>query len=162
MPEEVCPFFYAATLVALEKKSGEVWPIAVGCTLRRLVAKVAGFSMVDEMADLFSPRQLGYNVHGGAEAVVNAARKFLQNLPDEFVMLKLDFRNAFNSVRRDRLMEAVQDLAPMIYPLVHSAYSAPSSLFGKTTPSCLLRVYSKATLWALYFFVYVSIVTVPI
>ena len=39
---EVRPFFFGAFMVALEKKSGGVHPIAVGCTLRRLVAKVAG------------------------------------------------------------------------------------------------------------------------
>ena len=52
------------TLVALEKKSGGVRPIAVGCTLRRLVAKVACLSVVDEMAELLSPTQLGYGVKG--------------------------------------------------------------------------------------------------
>ena len=48
------PFLFAATLVALKKKSGEVRPIAVGFTLRRLVAKVAGYPIVDEMADVLS------------------------------------------------------------------------------------------------------------
>ena len=56
--------FFGAILVALEKKSGGVRPITVGCTLRRLVAKVACFSVVDEMDELLSPRQLGYGVRG--------------------------------------------------------------------------------------------------
>ena len=43
-------------------------------------------------------------------------------------MVKLDFRNAFNSIRRDRMLEAVRDLAPTIYQLAHSAYSSPSCL----------------------------------
>ena len=128
VPDVVRPFFFGATLVALEKQSGGVRPIAVGCTLRRLVAKIAGLSVVDSMAELLSPRQLGYGVRGGAEAAVHAARYFLQNLSSGEVLLKLDFRNAFNSIRRDRMLEAVRDLAPDIYPLVHSAYSAPSSL----------------------------------
>ena len=128
VPDVVRPFFFGATLVALEKQSGGVRPIAVGCTLRRLVAKTAGLSVVDSMAELLSPRQLGYGVRGGAEAAVHAARYFLQNLSSGEVLLKLDFRNAFNSIRRDRMLEAVRDLAPDIYPLVHSAYSAPSSL----------------------------------
>ena len=32
------------------------------------------------------------------------------------------------SIRRDKMLEAVRDLARDIYPLVHSAYSAPTSL----------------------------------
>ena len=80
------------------------------------------------MAELLSPRQLGYGICGGAEAAVHAARRFLQNLPDQHALVKLDFRNAFNSIRRDRMLEAVRDLASEIYPLVYSAYSAPSNL----------------------------------
>ena len=120
-------------------------PIAVGCTLRRLVAKVACLSVVDEMAELLSPRQLGYGVKGGAEAAAHAARKFLHNLSDGSAMVKLDFRYAFNSIRRDRMLEAVRDLAPTIYQLVHSVYSLPSCLvWGEHTIS-LLRVYSRVT-----------------
>ena len=40
MPAIVRPFSFGAALVALEK-SGGVHPIAVGCTLRRIVAKIA-------------------------------------------------------------------------------------------------------------------------
>ena len=41
-------------------------------------------------------------------------------------MLKLDSCNVFNTIRRDRMLESVDDLAPVVYPMVHSAYSAPS------------------------------------
>ena len=43
--------------------------------------------------------------------------------------MKLDFQNAFNSIRRDKMLEAVQSLAPDLMAFVHSAYSSPSSLF---------------------------------
>ena len=76
------------------------------------MAKVAGFLVVDEMAKLFSPRQLGYSE--GVEAALHAARKFPQNLADEHAMVKLGFRNAFSSVHKDRMLEAVHDLAPFI------------------------------------------------
>ena len=36
---------------------------------------------------------------------------------------KLDFSNAFNSLRRDKMLEAVGDLAPSLYRFVHSAYA---------------------------------------
>ena len=128
VPEAVRPIFFGASLVALQKKSGGVRPIAVGCTLRRLVSKIAGRRVREDMATLLSPRQLGYGVRGGSEAAVHAARKYLNDLPDEHAMVKLDFRNAFNSLRRDKMLEAVRDLAPEIYPLVYSAYSSPSTL----------------------------------
>ena len=45
--------------------------------------------------------------------------------PDQ-ALVKLDFKNAFNLTRRDRMLEATCSLAPDIFPL---AYSAPSHLF---------------------------------
>ena len=44
-------------------------------------------------------------------------------------MVKLDFKNAFNSIRRDKMLEAVQKFTPELATFVHSAYSSPSSLF---------------------------------
>ena len=40
----------------------------------------------------------------------------------------MDFKNAFNSVRRDKMLEPVQVVAPDIHPMVYSAYSSPSLL----------------------------------
>ena len=57
-----------------------------------------------------------------------ATRIFLENLEDGHALVKLDICNAFNSVCRDKMLETFQVLAPMIYPLVHSVYSAPSTL----------------------------------
>ena len=76
-----------------------------------------------EMATLLSTRQPGYEVSQGAEAAVHAARL---NIGSSKVLLKMDFRNAFNSIRRDKMLEAVQHLAPSIYPFNHSVYSSPS------------------------------------
>ena len=82
-----------------------------------------------EMVTLLSPHQLGYGFSKGAEAAVHAARFYLRNIGSNKVLLKLDFTNAFNSIRRDKMLEAVQRLAPSIYLFVHSVYSSPSSLF---------------------------------
>ncbi len=131
VPAEIRPFFFGASLVALEKKSGGIRPIAVGCTLRRLVANIAGQMVVEDMANLLSPRQLGYGVRNGAEAAVHATRRFVMDMDNDYAFLKLDFRNAFNSIRHYKVLEAVQDLCPDIYPLVHSSYSAPS-FFGES------------------------------
>ena len=63
-PASIHPFFFGASLMALTKKEGGIRPIAVGCTLCRLAAKVAGFRARDKMAALLAPRQLGYSVRG--------------------------------------------------------------------------------------------------
>ena len=85
-----------------------------------------------------TPRQLSFGVKGGVEAAVHSARLYLCNLEPQQVLLKLDFKNAFNSVRRNKMLSAVHVLAPVLLPFVHSAYSSPSSLFrdDKSLQSC--------------------------
>ena len=39
-PSSISSFFFGVSLIASEKKGGGVRPIAIGCTLRRLAAKV--------------------------------------------------------------------------------------------------------------------------
>ena len=41
----------------------------------------------------------------GVEAVVHAIRAFVSDLQPTEVLVKLDFQNAFNSVRRDTILE---------------------------------------------------------
>ena len=81
-----------------------------------------------EMWALPSTVQLGYGVRRGSEAAEHAVSQYMKNLGLHCV-LKLDFQNAFNSLRRDKMLEAVQNFSPSLFPLVHSAYSSPSTLF---------------------------------
>ena len=141
----VHPLFFGANLTALVKRDEGVSPVAVGCTLRRLVAKVASNRVRDDMALLFEPRQLGYGIKRGAEA---AARLFLCTLIADHVVVKLDFKNAFNSVRRDKMLTAVRDLVPMLYTLcIHPLHS----FSGVIRLSNLQKEFSKETLWDLCF-----------
>ena len=72
-----------------------------GCTICRLVAKIAGQVVVEDMAVLLSPRLTGYRVHEGMEAVVYEGKKYLKNLPIGHVLLNFNFRTAFNLIRWD-------------------------------------------------------------
>ena len=81
---------------------------------------IIGNKVTDNMSSLLAPRQLGFGVKGGAEAAIHAARQYLHSLPPDMLLLKLDFSNAFNSIRRDKMLLAVKKLLPELYPLVHS------------------------------------------
>ena len=84
---------------------------------------------MEDMATLLGPRQLGYGIPRGAKSAIHAARHYLHNLKPNHCFLKLDFKNAFNAIRRDKMLQAVEALVPDLLPFVHSVYSAPSSLF---------------------------------
>ena len=127
-PSHIHLLFFGANLTALTMKSSGICPIAVGCTLRRLAAKCTCLHALESTPALLYPHQLGFGIPGGADAAVNAARIYLSQMPNNKALLKVDFRNAFNSIRRDKMLEAVEACIPELLPFVHSAYSAPSIL----------------------------------
>jgi len=52
-------------------------------------------------------------------------------MPDDFVVAKLDFSNAFNNLHRDKMLEMVLSKIPELYKFCHLAYSQHSFLsFG--------------------------------
>ena len=130
-PSQIIPLFFGARLIALNKKSGGARSIAVGCVLRRLIAKCAVSYSVSKLVSYFSPRQLGVGIRGGCEAAVHAARRFLSSLDEGSVLAKLDFSNAFNSIHRDAVLLAVHDKIPEIFNFCLLAYAQSSILvFG--------------------------------
>jgi len=128
-PTDLTPIFFGGRLLALNKKSGGVRPIAVGMTLRRLASKCASSYGVARMAHLLSPRQLGVGIAGGCEAAVHSARRYLQTLEPDHIMVKLDFANAFNSLHRSKMLLAIRDYLPELYAFCFSSYSQPSHLY---------------------------------
>ena len=105
----------------------------MSCTLRRLVAKITASKVREQLTSLVAPRQCGFGIKGGggggAEAAVHATWMYAGDLDDNHWIVKLDFKNVFNSLRRDKMLLAVHELAPTLYPFVHSCYSSHSSLF---------------------------------
>ena len=59
---------------------------------------------------------------------MHATRVYLNQLPSHKAVLKVDFKNAFNSIRRDKMISTVKAHIPELLPYVHSAYSSPSIL----------------------------------
>jgi len=127
-PVEVRPLLFGGNLTALSKKDGGIRPIAVGSVLRRVVAKCDTTFASQELKDTLAPRQLGVGVSGGAEAAVHAARRFVKSMDTDEILIKLDFKNAFNTLRRDAILQSVYDQVPEIYNFCHLAYGQPSHL----------------------------------
>ena len=124
---------FSSNLTALKKKDGGIRPIAVGNVFRRLAAKVGCYAVSRAVSHELLPIQLGVSVKGGAEAAVHAVRTFITNnidSSDHKVIVKLDMMNAFNSVRRDHVLQTCLDRTPEIAKLAFLAYSKPSSVIA--------------------------------
>jgi len=67
--------FFGGRLIALNKKSGGIRPIAVSFTLRRLVPKCPNTFGTNQLNDVFHPRQLGVGTPGGCLAAIHSARR---------------------------------------------------------------------------------------
>jgi hypothetical protein len=125
---EVTPILFGGQLIALEKKSGGIRPIAIGYTWRRIAAKCANSYATASLSSYFHPIQLGVGTPGGCEAAVHATRRFIESMPDDHCVVKLDFSNAFNSLHRDVMLEAVLKKVPGVYKFCHTSYNKPSEL----------------------------------
>ena len=132
IPESVRQIFFGASLTALRKPDGGIRPIAVGSTLRRIVCKVVSQRVAVPMGELLRPVQLGYGTRGGAEAAAHATRFFASDRTNaDRVIVRLDFRNAFNSVRRDQLLDQVRKYIPEYFDFISQIYRHSSHLiFG--------------------------------
>jgi len=59
LPTDLRPFLHGAQLHGLCKSNGDLRPIAVGCTYRRLVAKVCLRPFIPRLRNLLLPSQVG-------------------------------------------------------------------------------------------------------
>merc|ERR1711989_33011 len=136
---------FGAPLCALRKKDGGVRPIAVGSVNRRLAGRILAHQAASRLSPELSPIQLGVGVPHGCEAAVHAVREHVtepsagQGVP--FVLVKIDIKNAFNSLRRDVLLTRVREKCPELLPMVSHSYSLPTPLsFGDAVISSVRGV----------------------
>ena len=133
LPECGREALFGASLCALRKKDGGLRPIAVGSVYRRLPGRVGAKHIATAIGPELRPTQLGVGTPLGCEAAVHATRKFIEsNGPDSSVprvLVKVDVKNAFNTVRRDVILSQLQERCPEIYPMAHQAYSLPTPLY---------------------------------
>ena len=131
IPEPLRPFFFGAKLIALIKIDGGLRPIAIGNTLRRIASKCAGSKALSERQNFFGNVQVGCGTKRGAEIAAHSFRKLIErdDNPKCTVLLKLDFKNAFNSLNRETMLNHVYSNRPELYNYTHCAYGKPNYLF---------------------------------
>ena len=136
VPVEVAAHLAGGTLFALPKGEGDVRPIAVGETLRRLTGKCLCTAVKDAAHARLAPYQLGVAAPLGAEAAVHTARQWLlRNAGCQGkVLLKVDFENAFNEVDRGEMLRQVRAHLPGLAPFAEWCYGGHSRLLCQGTP----------------------------
>ena len=79
-----------------------------------------------EAIELFDSIQLGVGVNGGAEAIIHAPKITYEKILDSDLregVLQIDFRKAFNLVKRSQLLQAACDFIPGTAAFTNFCYS---------------------------------------
>ena len=121
-------------MIALNKNKEDcppdIRPIAVGETIRRLTGKCMCALVKDKASEFFQPLQLGVACHAGAEKVAHALRRCIDEhwMDKDFVVLKVDMRNAFNIVSRQAVLDECATFFPELLPWVSWCYGPSSAM----------------------------------
>ena len=105
-PVDVIDVHMGATLYALPKLSGGVRPIACGSVPRRLAAGGFARAYRAELSTAAGPHQFAVGRPGGAEIMQKAIAVAAENRSSA-VVVKYDFRNAYNSLTRKAAREGL-------------------------------------------------------
>lgn len=102
----------------IQQKDGGIRPMAIGATLRRLVSKLCCSNLADELVSQLKPKQLSFRVKGGPEAAVHSVRTYVLLNQTAEISVKVDVKNAFNTLDRTSFLELIEEKFPAIYPYV--------------------------------------------
>ena len=131
LPQEANSLLASARLIPIGKKDGGVRPIAVGEVFRRIAGKILVARYQSDLALRLQPTQLGVGYRGGSEAIIHRLRDWLSSANPDDALLQLDFRNAFNSISRQKMLAAIKAACPFFYRYAVSCYAASATLFAE-------------------------------
>ena len=116
--------------MALSKPDDSIRPIAIGFWIRRLVGKIIMDKLQETCKTTFQPHQLGVGTPKGAEIGVHAIRQYVNSeFSKEEVIVKVDYKNAFNRLRRGQVLRKALEHAPTIHPYIWQSYSQETNLY---------------------------------
>ena len=107
-----------------------VRPIAIGDTLRRLVGKVLlRLPQVRQQIEGLQRRQTGIGVPFATKIIAMGVRQIADISTQDWAVLQIDVRNAFNSLDRTTMLQGAVTKALGTYNWLAWCYSTPSPLF---------------------------------
>ena len=106
----------------------DIRPIAVG--VRHLVGKCVCAVEKSKASDFFAPYQFGVACAAGAEKVIHGLRSCMDDhwTDENFTVLKIDMRNAYNLVSRQALLDECRIQFPELLPWASWCYGQHPAL----------------------------------
>ena len=118
-------------MIALPKKQpSSVRPIAIGDIIRRTAGKCLLLRYQKAAAKQLWPHQLGVGAPGDCDVIAMRCREWRSRGGPKRSLVKVDWKNAFNAVRRNRVLDAACRLCPSLYHYAVACYAADCFLQG--------------------------------
>ena len=100
----------------------------MGEVLRRIIRKVIGATLKDDIQEAAGPLQVATGLKGGSEAAIHAMRDIFEQDACDAVIL-VDASNAFNRLNRRVALHNIQITCPEFATILINTYRQPSRLF---------------------------------
>lgn len=113
--------------VLIPKNDHAFRPLGIGETWYRVLGRALLSAVCAEVGAQLSPLQLGCGIQGGCEIAARAAQLFLDH-DHLHVLIKTDFKNAFNLTPRKAIYDGLVEFCPQLLPWYRWAYGKPSPL----------------------------------
>ncbi|GKD74403.1 putative reverse transcriptase domain-containing protein [Tanacetum coccineum] len=130
-PKMLGKYIASAPLTPLVKRVGGIRPIDVGTIWRHLVSKLSAAIIGHSLDGYLNDMQFGVGVSGGGEAILHVVNRLIEDRGDDvgLSMLLVDFKNAFNLVDKEVMLQEVRIRCPAISRWVEFCYSSPARLY---------------------------------
>ncbi|KAL0208357.1 hypothetical protein P9112_010944 [Eukaryota sp. TZLM1-RC] len=117
----------SSRLIALKKNESKIRPIAIGESLSRILASAVFGRIGKKAKDFFSPFQFGIKTVDGASSAALSSDVFFNSNTSNYIF-NLDFKNAFNAVKRSSILPLLQTHFPEAESFFYNFYGSQSTL----------------------------------
>ncbi|KAL0216333.1 hypothetical protein P9112_008517 [Eukaryota sp. TZLM1-RC] len=117
----------SSRLIALKKNESKIRPIAIGESLSRILASAVFGRIGKKAKDFFSPFQFGIKTVDGASFAALSSDVFFNSNTSNYIF-NLDFKNAFNAVKRSSILPLLQTHFPEAESFFYNFYGSQSTL----------------------------------
>lgn len=105
----------------------EIRPIGINEAFMNVIVKWGLSKVQDKISKKLTQHDFGYNRPGSVEGIIHSLRglyNYSTKQQQQFALIQTDFSNAFNSIARQAIFEAVEETCPELLPLVRFRYQA--------------------------------------
>jgi len=128
----------SSRLLPLSKPNGKLRPIAIGEAWYRVLGRLVAKQTSSKVGQKLLPLQFGIGISGGTEAIIHSLQLQKRHMltgagnydpTDPDVILSIDLKNAYNSIRRGVIYNALAKYLPELQCFFHWAYGVHSPLY---------------------------------